>query len=198
MEQQEALLQIKHIREMMQNASHKFFFSPWQWIDWAIVVLVAGGLTQWQLSTGSTAHIPLLWIAAFVVGSTLEGIAWILDAQSRGLDPFNPFLLKIWGVMFCIILPPIIYSIVFIQLNLPYQLVGLWLTSMGAAMYALVLLGERRDLLWFGTLMLIVGILTFSILLEYAVLVGTLSFGLGGLTMGLLLLYKEKHQKKEA
>ena len=192
MKQHEALEQIKQIREMMQKASHKFFFSPWQWIAWGIVVLVAGSATHWFIVTDQQSHIALLWIAAFVVGSMLEGIAWILDAQRHGVELFTSFTLRIWGVFFCIILPPIIYSVVFLQLGLAVYLVGLWLISVGTVMYTLVLLGERRDLLWFGTLMLISGILSFSILLDYAVIVGTLSFGLGGLLTGVILLLKEK------
>jgi len=38
MEQQEALEQIKLIRDTMQKASQKFFFSPRQWIEWGFVV----------------------------------------------------------------------------------------------------------------------------------------------------------------
>ena len=56
MEQQEALEQIKLIRETMQKATQKFFFSPWQWIEWGIVVIIGGLITHWLLAIGDTAH----------------------------------------------------------------------------------------------------------------------------------------------
>ncbi len=197
MEQQEAIEQIKLIREMMQRASHRFFFSPWQWIEWGVVVLIAGLTTQWMLATNNTENIFMLWTAAFIVGGTLEGVAWVLDAQRRGLDPLNPFYLKIWGVFFCLMLPAVVFTIVLVQVHLPLYIVGLWLTTIAAAMFVVVLMGERKELMLVGALMLSGGIFSVSILLEQAVLVGTVCFGGGGLLTGIYLYFRDKQNLSE-
>jgi hypothetical protein len=199
MEQQEALEQIKLIRETMQKATQKFFFSPWQWIEWGVVVILGGILTHWLLALGDTSHITTVWISVLIVGGTLEGIVWILDAQRRGIDLFSPFFLKIWGVFGCFLMPGFIMTPVFVQLDLATYLIGFWLIVAGSAMFMLVLLGDRKDILWMGLFLLLSGILSVSIFVEHALHIGVGSFGIGGLLFGIYLLVKEKrHQKSEA
>ena len=199
MEQQEAIDQIQLIRDMMHKASQKFFFSPWQWVEWGVVVIIGGALTHWRLAIGDTVHISTVWIGVLIVGGTLEGVAWILDGQRRGLDPFSPFMLQIWGVLSCLLIPSTIFTVVLAQLGLPLYIVGTWLTTIGAAMFMLVLLGERKELVLFGLLMLVCGILSVSIFIKEALHIGVLSFGVGGLFMGIYMLMKEKrHEKNEA
>jgi hypothetical protein len=195
MEQQEALEQIKLIREMMHKASQKFFFSPWQWIEWGVVVLIGGFLSHLLIGRGDTTHISTVWISVFIVGATLEGVAWILDAQRRGVDPFSPFVLKIWGALGCILLPGIFFTIILVQLHLSIYIVGLWLITTGSAMFMIVLLGERKELFLFGLVMLVCGIASASIFIDQALHIGVFSFGLGSLIMGVYVLIKEKKQK---
>ena len=192
MEQQEALEQIKLIRETMQKASQKFFFSPWQWIEWGIVVILGGLITHWLLAVGDTHHLPIVWISVLIVGAILEGVAWVLDAQRRGIDIFSPFVLKIWGVLGCLFIPGFIMTPVFAQLDLAAYLIGFWLIIMSSVIFVLVLLGERKDLLVMGVQMLICGMLSVSIFVEHALHIGVASFGVGGLVLGLYLLIKEK------
>jgi len=191
MEQKEALEQIKLIRDMMHKASQKFFFSPWQWIEWGIVVLVGGILTHWLIITGDSTHISTVWISVFIIGGTLEGVAWVLDALRRGIDPFSPFVLKIWGALGCLLLPALFFTIVLIQLHLSLYIVGLWLITTGAAMFMIVLLGERKELMLFGVLMLVCGILSATIFIDQALLIGVTSFGFGSLIMGIYVLIKD-------
>lgn len=199
MEQQEALEQIKLIRDTMQKATQKFFFSPWQWIEWGIVVILGGFITHWLLATGDTSHITTVWISVLIIGGTLEGVVWILDAQRRGINLFSPFVLKIWGVFGCFLTPGFIMTPVFVQLGLANHLIGFWLVITGSAMFMLVLLGDRKDILWMGLLLLVSGILSVSIFVEHALHIGVASFGVGGLAFGIYLLIKEKHdQKSEA
>ncbi len=199
MEQQEALEQIKLIRDTMQKATQKFFFSPWQWIEWGIVVIVGGLLTHWLLAAGDTRHILTIWLSVFIIGSALEGVAWILDAQRRGIDLFSPFVLKVWGVFGCFLAPGFIMTPVLIQLDLTAHLIGFWLLMTGSAMFMLVLLGDRKDILWMGLLLFISGILSVSIFLDYALHIAVAGFGVGGLLFGIYLLVKEKrNQKSEA
>ena len=197
MDQQEAFEQIKLIRETMQQATRRFFFSPWQWIEWGIVVIIAGLTTQWMIAANKSEHIVLLWVAAFIIGSVLEGVAWVLEAQHRGYDPFSPIYLKMWGIFLCMMLPGVIFTIVLVQINLPLYLVGLWLITIASVMFVLVILGERRELMLFGMFMLIGGLLSLSLLLQQAMLVGVACFGMGGLLMGVYLLIKDKTIKKE-
>lgn len=197
MEQHEALEQIRLIRDTMNKASQKIFFSPWQWIDWGIVVIIGGLITHWLLAMGEETHIFMVWIAVFIIGGTLEGVVWILDAQRRGIDPFHPFILKIWGVLGCILIPALIFTIPLIQLDHSIYVVGLWLITIGAAMLALVLLGERKELLLFSILMITAGVLSVSILVDIALHIGILSFGVGGFLMGLYMRFKEKRQSKK-
>lgn len=196
MDQNEALEQIKLIRDTMQKATQKFFFSPWQWIEWGIVVIVGGIITHWLLASGGTAHIPTVWIGVLIIGGTLEGIVWLLDAQRRGIDMFNPFFLKIWGVFACFLAPGFIMTPVFVQLNLSTHLIGFWLIITGAAMFMLVLLGDRKDIIWMGLLLFVSGILSVSIFVDQALHIGVASFGVGGLVFGLYLLLKEKREQK--
>lgn len=199
MEQQEALEQIKLIRDTMHKASQKFFFSPWQWIEWGVVVLVGGLLSHWLIAVGDTRHMTTVWISVFIVGGTLEGVAWILDAQRRGIDPFSPFVLKIWGALGCILLPPIFFTVILVQAHLPLYIIGLWLITTGAGMLMIVLLGERKELTLFALFMLVSGILSASIFLDHALHIGVFCFGFGTLLMGIYALVKDKKdQTKEA
>ncbi len=199
MQQHEALEQIKLIRDTMQKATQKFFFSPWQWIEWGIMVILGGLITQWLMAIGGTAHITTVWIGVLIIGGTLEGVIWLLDAQRRGIDLFSPFILKIWGVFACFLAPGFIMTPVFVQLDLANYLIGFWLMITGSAMFMLVLLGDRKDIIWMGLLLLVCGILSVSIFVEHALYIGVLSFGCGGLIFGIYLLVKEKrHQKSEA
>lgn len=197
MEQQEALEQIKLIRETMQKATQKFFFSPWQWIEWGIVVILGGVITHWLLAVGDTTHITTVWVSVLIIGSILEGVAWILDAQRRGIDLFSPFVLKIWGVFGCFLAPGFIMTPIFVQLDLANHLIGFWLMITGSAMFMLVLLGDRKDILWMGLLLLVSGILSVSIFVEHALHIGVASFGVGGLLFGIYLLFKEKRDQKK-
>ena len=199
MEQQEALEQIKLIHETIQKATLHFFFSPWQWIEWGVVVIVGGLATIWMQATDNTEHILMVWLAVFIVGSTLEGVAWVLDVQHRGYDPLSPIYLKIWGIFFCLLLPAAVFTVVLAQLHVPLYIVGLWLVTVSAAMFMLVFFGERRELMYFGIMMLVGGILAVSILIDQAVWVGIVCFGGGSLLTGLYLLIKDikKYHSKE-
>jgi len=191
MEQQEALEQIKLIRETMQKATHQFLFSPWQWIEWGVVVIIGGLTTLWMQATNNTEYILMVWLAVLIVGSTLEGVAWLLAVQHRGYDPLSPIYLKIWGIFFCLLLPATVFSIVLAQLHLPLYIVGLWIVTVAAAMFILVLFGERKELMYFGALMLIGGILSVSIFIDQAIWLGVICFGGGSLATGIYLLIQD-------
>lgn len=194
MEQQEALEHIKLIRETMQKATHQFFFSPWQWIEWGVVVIIGGLVTIWMQATNNTEHVLMVWLTALIVGSTLEGVAWVLDVQHRGYDPLSPIYLKIWGIFFCLLIPATVFSIVLVQVRMPLYIVGLWLVTVAAAMFALVLFGERKELMYFGALMLIGGILSVSLFVEQALWIGVICFGGGSLISGIFLLIQDKNK----
>ena len=196
MEQEEALEQIKLIRNTMQKASHKFFFSPWQWIEWGVVIILGGILTHWLLAIGDTTHISTVWIGAFIIGGTLEGVAWLLDAQRRGIALFSPFTFKILGLLVCYLIPGFLMTPVFVQLGLASHLIGYWLINMSVVIVALVLLGERKDYLVMGAQLLVCGLLSVSIFVEQALHIGLASFGVGGLVFGIYLLVKEKQDQK--
>ena len=196
MEQNEALQQIKYIREMMDKASQRMFFSPWQWIEWGALVMAAGIWTQHMLNRGQQHYILYLWIIVFIVGSTLETLFWMREAQMRGVEPLNPFLMKVWGIALGIFLIPIVFTPVFINIHLPQYIPGIWMLSIGVAMFAWVLLSIRKEIWIFCELMLISGILSVSLFLDHSLAILTWSFGLGGFLMGIYLMLTQKRNKE--
>ena len=168
MNQKEALNQIKLIREMMQTASQKFLFSPWQWIEWGILVILGCLFTYWLQNHGQPNHIIFLWISIFIAGGTLEVYIWTVTARNRGVEPFNSFILKLWGVAYSIMIMSVILTIVFIDLNQLLYIPGLWLMTIAVVMLSFFFIADRKDLLIFGVVQMIGGILAVSILKHYA------------------------------
>ncbi len=189
MNQEEALKQIKLIREMVQKASERFLFSPWQWIEWGVLVIVGCLLTYWLQSIGSN-NIIFLWIAIFIIGGALESYIWMVAARQRGVEPFNTFILRLWGVGCTIMLMAIILTFVFVTLHQSLYIVGLWLMTIGTMWLSFSIMAERKDLLLFGTVQMLGGILAVSFLLKYSLLVGAVFFGIGALAHGIYSLTK--------
>ncbi len=196
MKQEEALDQIKYIRDLMDKATDRMFFSPWQWIEWGFLGLAGGLITEWLIKTNQYSFILNLWIIIFIIGGTLETFFWFREAKSRGIEPFNPFLMKMWGIAFSIFLFPIIFTTVFIQIDQAIYIPGLWLISTGIAMFSMVIFSVRKILLFFCETMVISGILAVSIFLKYGLEIFTWVFGFGALLIGILLLIV--HPKKGA
>lgn len=190
MNQEEALKQIKLIREMVQKASERFLFSPWQWIEWGALVIVGCLTTYWLQSIGRPDNIIFLWIAIFITGGALETYIWMVAARGRGVEPFNPFILKLWGVAFTTMVLAIIFTFVFINLHLALYLPGLWLVTMGVVMVNFFIMAERKDMLLLGIVQMIGGILAVSFLLKYSLLVGAVFFGVGSMSHGIYSLTK--------
>jgi len=190
MNQEEALKQIKLIREMVQKASERFLFSPWQWIEWGVLVIVGCLITYGLQRIGSDNNIIFLWIAIFIIGGALETYIWMVAARGRGVEPFNPFILKLWGVAFTIMVMAIILTFVFINLHQALYIPGLWLMTMGSVMVNFFIMAERKDMLLFGIVQMIGGILAVSFLLKYSLLVGAVFFGIGALIHGIYSLTK--------
>jgi len=193
MKQEEAMEQIRLIREMMQKASHRFLFSPWQWIEWGVLIIIGYLATSWLQNHGQSNHIIILWISIFIIGAALESYIWMAAARRRGIEPFNAFILKLWGVAFAIMTMSIILSFIFIDLRQALYIPGLWLMTMGVVMVTFFILAERKDLLLFGATQMVGGILAVSFLLEHSLLVGAVFFGIGALIHGIYSLLKMKH-----
>ena len=193
MKQEEALEQIRLIREMMQKASQKFLFSPWQWIEWGVLVIVGCLLTHWLQNSGSANNIIFLWIAIFIIGGALESYIWMVAARRRGIEPFNTYILRLWGVAFTIMTMAIILTFVFIDLHQTLYIPGLWLMTMGVVMVSFFIMAERKDLFLFGVTQIVGGVLAVSFLLEHSLLVGAVFFGIGALIHGIYSLVKMKH-----
>ncbi|MBN2410987.1 hypothetical protein JXQ31_04790 [candidate division KSB1 bacterium] len=193
MDQEEALKQIKQIRQMMTKASERILFSPWQWIEWGILIVV-GCIVNILFLTGQH-QILFLWIAIFILGGALETVIWMKKAQSEGVEPFNPFLMKMWGIAGSIILIGVIFSFVFYQINQVLYIPGLWLIIMGVALYSISILGARMELFFYGIICLVSGILAVSPLLDYSLYILMVSFGFGGIFFGIYMQIREKQIK---
>jgi len=192
MDQEEALKQIKIIRQMMSRATDKFFFSPWQWIEWALLIIIGCVLTIWCPAVMCKMPLLFLWVIIFIVGGSLETLIWMRAAQNRGVEPFNPLIMRIWGMAGCIMFIAIILSLVFIQIHQPFYIPGLWMLSMGVTLYSCVILGGRKRLLIIGTILLVCGLTALSFLVVYSLYVLMAGFGLGGLLYGVWQLYADR------
>lgn len=195
MDQEEALKQIKLIRQIMYKAAEHIFFSPWQWIEWGLLITIGCALTIWRPFTIQQNHLLFLWIIIFILGGALETLIWMRAAQIRGIEPFNPFILKIWGVAGCIMMIAIIMSLVFFQLCLFLYIPGLWMLSIGAVLYACVILGGRKRLLIYGTILIVSGIVALSFFVTWSLYVLMVGFGFGALFFGFLQLFMDKKNK---
>lgn len=190
MKQEEALGQIKLIREMMQKASDRFLFSPWQWIEWGVLISVGYIITLLLQKYGQSGYIFFLWLSIFVIGSVLETYIWMTAARERGIEPFNYFILKLWGVAFTIMAMSIILTFVFISLGHILYIPGLWLMTMGVIMISFFILSDRKNLFVFGIAQMVGGLLAVSFMLKFALLIGAVFFGIGALINGIYLLIK--------
>ncbi len=195
MDQEEALEQIKQIRQMMTKASERILFSPWQWIEWGILIVV--GCIVNILFLTRQHQVLFLWIAIFILGGALETVIWMKKAQSEGVEPFNPFLMKMWGIAGSIVMIGVIFSFVFYQINQPLYIPGLWLIIMGVGLYSISILGARIELFFYGTICLVSGILAVSPLLDYSLYILMVSFGFGGIIFGIYMQIREKQIKSK-
>ncbi|MDZ7724837.1 MAG: hypothetical protein U5R06_19030 [candidate division KSB1 bacterium] len=192
---EEAIEQIQHIRNTMAQASKRFFMSAWQWIEWGILIIIGGLITLYLVHQDKSEHITFIWIAIFILGGALETIIWYRGAQDRGINPLQPFSMKICGVLFALMMVGIFYTLIFVELSLPLYIPGLWMLVSGLCIFMMVILGDRRDLVLMGSVQVISGILASSVLLDYSIQVGTVSFGFGSIVMGFYQLYNEKKQR---
>ncbi len=184
MNNKEALEQIKHIRAMMEKAYEQIIFSPWQWIEWGILVIIGCLATMWLASHQQTSHLLLLWILIFIIGGALETLIWMKTAEKRGIEPFNPFVMKIWGIAGIIMVQAIVLTIVFGHLQM-YQLIpGLWMTSFSGLFFILVIMGAKTEILMFAIVLAIGGILSLSILVNYSIILLMISFGVSCIAFG--------------
>lgn len=195
---EQAMQQIRQIRETMARASRTFFMSAWQWIEWGVLIALGGIGTLYLLKHKLSEHIPFIWIALFILGGALETIIWYRGAQERGINPLQPFYLKIWGVMLGLFVLAFFYTLIFVQIGLPLYIPGLWLLIIGICILILVFLGDRKDLIPIGTLELISGILASSVLLDYSIHVGIVAFGFGSIVMGIYQLYMDKKHRSKS
>jgi len=195
MEKEQALEQINIIRHYIENATERFCFSPWQWIEWGIFTIVAIGATDWLLVANLPQYIIHVWILFFVLGGTIETFIWGAEAKTQGISPFASYTMKIWGVLFGLFLFGFAFSIVFIHIGYPLYIVGLWLGIMGIISLILVLLGERRELIWYSLVQIIGAIAAISFLYDYALWVGMVVFGFGSLVIGFYQLLLRNTQK---
>lgn len=193
---EEAIEQIRHIRNTMAQASKHFFMSAWQWIEWGVLIILGGLVTLYLVHQNKSEHITYIWIAIFILGGALETIIWYRGAQDRGINPLQPFYLKIWGVLFALMMVAIFYTLIFVQIGLPLYIPGLWMLVFGICIFMMVILGDRNDLILMGSIQVISGILASSLLLDYSIHVGTISFGFGSTVMGLYQLYNDKKQRR--
>lgn len=192
---EQAMQQIQHIRNTMAQVSRRFFMSAWQWIEWGILVMIGGVITLYLVQQNKSEHITYIWIAVFILGGALETIIWYKGARDRGINPLQPFYMKIWGVLFAMLTVAIFYTLIFVEIGLPLYIPGLWLLIFGICVFIMVILGERNDLVLMSSVQVISGILASSILLDYAIHVGTIAFGVGSTVMGLYQLYTEKKHR---
>lgn len=195
MDKEQALEQINLIRHYIENATERFCFSPWQWIEWGVFTILACGATDWLLKANMPQYIIHVWIVFLVLGGTLETFIWGAEAKARGVAPFAPYTLKIWGILVAIFLFGIVFSLVFLHIGYPMYIVGLWLCLMGIITLLLVLLGERRELIWYSMALILSGIAAITFLYDYALWVAMIVFGFGSLVLGFyqLLLKNTQH-----
>lgn len=191
MDQNEALNQIKYIKETMEKAGHSFFFSPWQWIEWGILVVI-GCIATLFLNLDSNI-LKLIWLVVFIIGGTLETWLWLKGSKNRGIDPFTPFAVKIWGILFMFILLGIILTFIFLHVNLPLYIPGIWLILTASCLLSLTLFGLRKELIVFGILLYIAGLLSISIFVEYSVLLAMIFFGINGTLLGIYQLLTKQN-----
>ena len=197
MQEQQAIEQIRIIRETMQRASRQFFTSPWQFIEWGILIFLGCLATLIMQANNATEHLAMLWIGIFIIGGALESISWLQEASKKGVDPLTPYFMKIWWVFLSLIAFGVIFTLVFYQLGQPLYIVGLWHCLMGVAVYNLVLLGDHREFIWFGTLQWVAGLLALTVLYEHAVWVAMFGFGISCTLMGIYFLIKEKRRPEK-
>ena len=194
MKQQEAEQQIKYIHDMMHNATHNFFFSPWQWIEWGLLVIL-GCVTTLFLNVSST-NLLILWLSIFLVGGALESWIWIGSAHKKGIDLLSQFYLRMWGVLGLFLVVGIILSIVFYQVNLPVFIPGTWLLLLGSCLFTLVLFGSRKDFNLFATTSYIAGILSLTFFVEYSLYLLLIFFGVNSTIVGVYQLIKAHKERR--
>jgi len=180
---------------MMSNASERFFFSPWQWIEWGILVIAGCVLNLFFLTNPN--HLLFLWISIFFLGGALEMIIWMRSIQHRGMEPFNPFLLKIWSIAGLFLMIGVIYTLVFFQLAKPEYIPGLWLIVTGLAMYTFTIMGARIVIFIFGTVYVFGGILASSIFINHSIYLLMISFGFGSVLCGIFMFLTQKKTEKQ-
>lgn len=190
MDQKEALERIRYIKETMARATHSFFFSPWQWIEWGLLV-VAGCLVTLVMSLSSVQLITL-WISIFVVGAILESWIWLNAASQKGIEPSDPFYLKLMGVMGLFLLLGMIMTFVLVKAGGPLFVPGIWLLITGSCMFTLTFFGARSDFLFIGTANYLGGILAVTLLVHYSVHILLFAFGVLGILQGFFQLWKKQ------
>ena len=193
MKQSKAEQQLKYIHEIMNKATHDFFFSPWQWIEWGLLV-IAGCLATIFIRLEAT-NLIILWLLIFVVGGALETWIWLGSAQKKDLNLSSPFYQKMWGVLGLFIIAGVILSIVFLQVKLPLYIPGLWLLLFGSCLFTLVLFGSRKDLNLFAITSYVAGALCLTLLVNYSLYFLLIFFGVNSTLVGTFQLIKAKKKR---
>jgi len=187
MEPDDALKDIKTIRKLMTQAARPIFFSPWQWIEWGIIVLVGCILTYWLGSHITQSNLAFLWIFLIVLGGFLETVIWYRESKAHGVEPINTFSLQLVLVAFLVFFIAIIFSIVFIQLQHLQYIPGAWMLSIGVALWIIAIFSARRDLVPLGIIQILGSLLAVSFLIDYSLLVTALCLGIGPIVWGVVL-----------
>ena len=177
----------------MHNATHNFFFSPWQWIEWGLLVII-GCVTTLFLNLNAT-NLLILWLSIFLVGGALETWIWLVSAHKKSIDPLSEFYRKMWGVLGLFLAVGIILSIVFYQVNLPLFIPGTCLLLLGSCLFTLVLFGSRKDLNLFAITSYIAGVLSLTFFVEHSLYFLLIFFGVNSTIVGLYQLIKAQKER---
>ncbi len=190
MEPDDALKDIKTIRKLMTQAARPIFFSPWQWVEWGIIVLVGCMFTYWLGDYFTQTNLAFFWIFLIVLGGFLEAAIWYKESIAHGVEPINTFSIQLLLVASLLFFVAIIFSIVFIQIEHLQYIPGAWMLCTGVALWIIAIFSARKDLVPLGIIQILGSLLAVSFFIDYSLLVTAICLGLGFIAWGLILRIK--------
>ena len=99
MKPEQAIEDLKIIRQVMSRTLPSMVMSGWQGISWGVVSLLGGTLTHHYCVAGTTSFtspgISLLWILLLIVGGTAETFFYIRKARRNRISLLSPVVKNI-------------------------------------------------------------------------------------------------------
>ena len=188
MKPEEAMEDLRVIRQIMSKNISPLAFSGWEVVSWGVMILIGGLITHYYSTPGDplslSPGIAVLWIVLLITASILETFFYVRKAIRDHLPLVSPIIIHFYLGFAAIIVAGGAFHLIFHKLGLFLHIPGSWMLIAGAG-YIYSGLFVIMEFWVLGIITMVGGILAVGPFLDYSFLVTALFAGVGWILWGI-------------